>query len=63
MRMVSKDSSGIAAFEDLDRVMADDAQIGELRLRGTQQQPADARSMHLDAQVIDLADSSPPASR
>ena len=51
---LSKDSSGIASLEDFHGVVADDAQILEVCLRGMQQQPADPRAMHLDAEVIDV---------
>ncbi len=37
--------------------------LSQLGLRGAQQQPADARAMHLDAQVVDVRDGSPPGCR
>ncbi len=46
-----------------DGVMADHAQIGELRLLGAQQQPADSRTVDLDPEVIDVRIATPPMSR
>jgi hypothetical protein len=40
--------------EHLDGVVADDAQVGELRPLRPQEQPADARPMYLDAEMIDV---------
>jgi len=38
--------------QHFDGVVADDTQVTERRLIGAQEQSADARSMHLDAQII-----------